>query len=151
MSTFSKSIVLIALVGVLLSSCASQPLTSPVPVTPQGNNPYAPQSGDEALARGDTEIVSASILVAESFPLQISVSLAYRLPTPCYQLRAKIDQPDSQNRIQLEIYGVAPKDKPCNLMALLTPQETNISLGSFPAGHYIVWINGQQSGEFDTQ
>jgi hypothetical protein len=62
-----------------------------------------------------------------------------------------ISQPNSQNSIQLDIYGVAPKDKPCNLMALLTPQETNISLGSFPTGHYSVWVNGQQSGEFDAQ
>jgi hypothetical protein len=36
-------------------------------------------------------------------------------------------------------------------MALLTPQEMNISLGSFPAGHYTVWVNGQQVGEFDVQ
>jgi len=102
------------------------------------------------MARGDAEIVSASVLMAESFPPQISVSLAYRLPTPCYQLRVSISQPDSQNRIQLEIYGVAFKDKPCNLMALLMPQETNISLGSFPAGHYSVWVNGVQVGEFNS-
>jgi hypothetical protein len=100
------------------------------------------------MMRGDIEIVSASVLMAESFPPQISFSLAYLLTTPCYQLRASIGQPDSQNRIQMEIYGVAPKDKPCNLMALLTPQEANISLGNFPAGHYTVWVNGVQVGEF---
>jgi hypothetical protein len=120
-------------------------------VIPQENNPYAPQAGDETLTRGDVEIVSVSVPMAGSFPSQVSVSLAYRLPTPCYQLRVSISQPDNQNRIQLDIYGVAPKDKPCNLMALITPQETNISLGSFPAGHYIVLVNGQQAGEFDAQ
>ena len=103
------------------------------------------------MIRGDAEIVSASVLMAESYPPQISVSLAFWLPTPCYQLRESISRPDSQNRIQLEIYGVAPKDKPCNLMALLTPQAANISLCSFPAGHYSVWVNGQQVGEFDAQ
>ena len=101
--------------------------------------------------RGDVEIVTASVLTAESFPPQISVSLAYRLPSPCYQLRVSLSQPDGQNRIQLEIYGVAPKDKPCTLMALSTPQEASISLGSFPAGHYSVWINGVQVGEFTTK
>ncbi len=151
MSKLGNSIVLIVLVGVLLSACASQPVASPVPVTPQENNPYAPQAGDETLTRGDVEIVSVSVPMAGSFPSQVSVSLAYRLPTPCYQLRVSISQPDNQNRIQLDIYGVAPKDKPCNLMALITPQETNISLGSFPAGHYIVLVNGQQAGEFDAQ
>jgi hypothetical protein len=62
-----------------------------------------------------------------------------------------ISQPNNQNRIQLEIFGVAPKDKPCSLMALLTPLETIINLGSLPDGHYSVWANGQQMGEFDAQ
>ena len=148
MSKLSKSIVLIALTGVLLAACASQPTATPLSV-PSGNNPYAPQPGDETMTRGDAEIVSASVLAAESFPLQFSVSLSYRLPTPCYQLRVDIAQPDSQNRIQLTVYGVTPKDKPCTLMAILTPQEANISLGSFPAGHYTVWVNGAQVGKFD--
>jgi hypothetical protein len=151
MSKLGNSIVLIVLVGILMSACASQPVASPVPVTPQEKNPYAPQPSDETMRRGDAEIVSSSVLVAGSFPSQVSVSLAYRLPTPCYQLRVSITQPDSQNSIQLSIYAVAPKDKPCNLMALLTPQETNISLGSFPAGHYNVLVNVQQAGEFDAQ
>jgi len=151
MFKLGRFIVLIIFVGTLLSACTSQPVASPVPVTPQENNPYAPQPGDETMRRGDAEIVSSSVLMAGSFPSQVSISLAYRLPTPCYQLRVSISQPDSQNRIQLSIYGVAPKDKPCNLMALLTPQETNISLGSFPTGHYNVLVNGQQAGEFDTQ
>lgn len=101
------------------------------------------------MMRGEAEIVSASVLTAESFPPQISVSLAYRLPTPCFQLRVSISQPDSQNEIYLDIYGVAPKNKSCTLMALLTPLEANISLASFPAGHYTVWVNGHQVGEFD--
>jgi hypothetical protein len=149
MSKLGKSFVLIVIVGFLLASCTSQPVDSPAPVSPQGNNPFAPQSGDETMARGDAEIVSASVLAAESFPPQISLSLAYRLTTPCHQLRVSISQPDSQNRIHLEIYGVAPKDKPCNLMALITPQEARFSLGSFPTGHYTIWVNGVQIGAFD--
>ena len=151
MSRLSKSFVFVALFGVLLVACASQPTATPAPVPPQGNNPYAPQPGDEAMTRGDAEIISSSVLMEGSSPPQISVPLAYRLPTPCHQLRVSISQADSQNRIQLEIYGVAPKDKPCSLMALLTPQQTNISLGSFLTGHYSVWVNGQQAGEFDVQ
>ena len=103
MSKLGNSIVLIVLVGVPLSACASQPIASPVPVTPQENNPYAPHLGDETMTRGDVEIVSASVLMEGSFPSQVSVSLAYRLPTPCYQLRVSISQPNSQNSIQLDI------------------------------------------------
>lgn len=61
MSKLGKSLVLIALVGALLAACASQPAATPVPVTPQGNNPYATQLGDEAMTRGDAEIVSAPV------------------------------------------------------------------------------------------
>jgi hypothetical protein len=151
MSILGKSFVLIVLVSLLLAACASQPTATPVHMTPQGNNPYLPQSGDETMLRGDAEIVSISVLMAETLPPDFSISLAYRLPTTCYQLRVTISQPDSQNRIQLGIYGLVPKDKPCNMMALLTPQEASIGLGSFPAGHYTVWVNGQQVGEFDAQ
>lgn len=147
MSKLGKSIIIILLVGIL-SACTSQPLASPVPVPVRGDNSYAPQSGDGSLMRGEAEIVSASVLVTESLPIQISILLAYRLPTPCHQLRVRQSQPDSQDRIQLDVYGVAIKDKPCTLMALSTPQEATISLGSFPAGQYSVWINGLQVGEF---
>jgi hypothetical protein len=148
MSTISKSFIIILLVGVLSAACTSQPSASLVPVPGKGNDPYAPQSGDASMMRGEAEIVSASVLTTESLPIQVSVSFAFRLPTPCYQLRVSRWQADSQNRIQMEIYGVAPKDKPCNLMALSTPQEASISLGGFPSGQYSVWINGGQVGEF---
>ena len=100
------------------------------------------------MMRGETEIVSATVIKSETFPPQISVSLFYRLPTPCYQLRVSTSQPDIRGRIQVDIYGVAIKDKACTLMALATPQAASISLGSFIAGQYTVWVNGTQAGEF---
>jgi hypothetical protein len=142
MSQNLKSYVLILFVGILLAACAA-PTATPIPAA----NLYGSQPGDETMMRGDVEIVSASVMTAPS----VSVSLSYRLPTPCYQLRVSISQPDSQNRIQLSIYALAPKDKPCTLMALLTPLEASISLGSFPTGSYTVWINGEQVGQFSAR
>jgi hypothetical protein len=134
--------------AVLLSACGAQPTASPTPIPVQGDNLYAPQPGDAGMMQGKVEIVSASVVVAESMPPQISVALAYRLVTPCNDLRVSVSQPDSADRIQLQVYGVAPKDKPCTLMALATPQKTSISLGSYPAGTYTVWVNGAEVGEF---
>ncbi len=151
MSTLGKSIILILLLAVLSAACTSQPSASLVPIPGKGDDPYSPQSSDGSMMRGEVEIVSASLLTAESLPHQISVSLAYRLPSPCYQLRVNRSKPDGQNRIQMEIYGVAPKDKPCTLMALSTPQEASISMGSFPPGQFSVWINGMQVGEFTSK
>jgi len=143
MSKHIKSLALILLAGLLLAACAPKQTVTPIPET----SSFSPQPGDETMNRGEVEIVSVVFLTSPG----VSVSFSYRLPTPCYQLRVGISQPDSQNRIQLEIYAVTPKDKPCNLMALSTPQETTISLGSLPAGHYSAWINGQQVGEFDAK
>ena len=148
MSKHLTSSILIVLIGILLVACTSQLGGLPVPTTVSGNNAFDPQPGDGRLVRGDVEIVSASIQAAESFPPRFSLSLAYRLITPCHQLRVIVSEPDGHHRIHLEIFSMEPRDKPCNLMALQTPQQANISLGSFPTGDYTVWVNGHQVGEF---
>ena len=148
MSKQLTSSILIILIGILLVACTSPLGGLPVPTPVSGNNPFDPQPGDGRLARGDVEIVSTSILAVELFPPRFSLSLAYRLITPCHQLRVIVSQPDGHHRIHLEIFSIAPGDKPCSLMALRTPQQANISLGSFPTGDYTVWVNGHQVGEF---
>jgi len=70
-------------------------------------------------------------------------------PTPCYQLRMEVRGPGEQNQIQLKAYGVAEKDKPCTLMALATPLQANLNLGSLPKGHYTMILNDNQIGEVD--
>jgi hypothetical protein len=30
------------------------------------------------------------------------------------------------------------------------PFEANIDLGTYPSGHYSVWVNGELAGEFDS-
>ena len=108
---------------------------------------YAPRAGDDALQRGNVYITSADILIMESYPLQFAVILKGNLPTPCHELRVIYDQPDAENKIKLEVYSVADPNAVCAQM--LRPFEQNISLGSFPAGHYTVWVNDRQVGEFD--
>jgi hypothetical protein len=62
----------------------------------------------------------------------------------------EIAQPDSKNRIDITAYAVAEKDKPCALMALATPLQASLNLGSFPSGHYSLWLNGVKVDEFDS-
>jgi hypothetical protein len=135
------------LLGLLLVACASQASAAP---TLQFDNPYPPQAGDSSLMRGEVTIDSASINVAESRPPQITLDFAYFQPTPCYQLRVEASGPDSQGRIDITAYAVAEKDKPCTLMALATPLQASVPLGAFPGGHYTVWLNGVQVGQFDS-
>jgi len=131
----------------LLSACGAKATETPVF---QGNNPYASQPGDSDLMYGDLTIDSTSVFLTKSQPPQVLVNFAYFQPTPCYQLRVEVNGPDEQNHINLKGYTVAEKDKPCNLMALATPLQASLNLGSVPAGHYTVFLNDNQIGEFDS-
>ena len=145
MKTFRN--ILFALTIVILTACGPKATQHPIL---QVNNLYAPQAGDNELMAGDITIDSSSVFLAESQPPQVMVNFAYFQPTPCYQLRVEISGPDADNHINLKAYAVAEKDKPCALMALATPLQASLNLGSLPSGHYIVVLNGNQIGEFDS-
>jgi hypothetical protein len=70
------------------------------------------------------------------------------LLTPCNQLRVADNPPDEQNRIDVDVYSVSDPTQMC--IQVLEPFEANIGLGSFPSGHYSVWVNGDMVGEFDS-
>jgi hypothetical protein len=146
MKPFNR-ITMLMIALVFFAACSPKATATPVS---QGNNPYAPQAGDSDLMTGDVRIDSSSIALAKSEPPQVIMNFAYFQPTPCYQLRVEVSAPDSQNQIVLKAYAVAEKDKPCALMALSTPLQASLNLGSFPKGHYIVLLNGSQIGEFDS-
>jgi len=145
MKTFNR-IILFALFAMLVAACGPKA----TPATLHFDNPYAPQPGDSNLMAGDIKINSSSVSLAESQPPQVMVNFAYFQPTPCYKLRVEVSGPDQQNQISLKAYAVAEKDKPCTLMALSTPLQASLNLGSVPKGHYTVLLNGNQIGEFDS-
>jgi hypothetical protein len=146
MKPFNR-IALFLLAVMLFTACSPKATATPVF---QGNNPYAPQAGDSSLMTGEVRIDSSSIALAKSEPPQLMVNFAYFQPTPCYQLRVEVSQPDAQNQIASKAYAVAEKDKPCTLMALAIPLQASLNLGSFSKGHYTVLLNGSQIGEFDS-
>ena len=147
MKTFIR-ILFAVLAGLLFTGCGT---SAPAGAsTPQSSNPYAPQPGDSAMMRGDIRLVSAGVRLAESYPPQVFLHFEYFQPTPCFSLRVKPSQPDAQKQIHITAYAVAEKDKPCALMALATPLKADLALGSFPKGHYTVWLNGSNVGDFDS-
>ena len=144
-----KRILSLLFVLVFLSACGARAAAA-TPFALQFENPYAPQAGDSDLMAGDIQVDSASVSMAESQPPQLMVNFAYFQPTPCYKLRVEASNPDAKNQINLKAYAVAEKDKPCTLMALSTPLQASLNLGSLPKGHYTVLLNGNQIGEFDS-
>jgi hypothetical protein len=63
-------------------------------------------------------------------------------------LRAILNPPDEENKIVVEAYSVVNPDVICT--QVLQPFEESMDLGTYPSGHYTVWINGEMAGEFDT-
>ncbi|HEY3476200.1 MAG TPA: hypothetical protein VGK56_16415, partial [Anaerolineales bacterium] len=103
--------------------------------------------GDKDLIRGNVYLNNASVVIRESFPPQISLLISGDLPTPCNQLRAEVSAPDQENKITVDLYSVSDPDRMC--VQVLEPFEESIDLGTYPSGHYTVWVNGEMIGEFD--
>jgi hypothetical protein len=150
----------------LVAACAPQPstpdepgsqppdtaVTSPpvneMPTNGPSVNPFSPKPGDEQLSRGDVFINEKSLVIRESYPPQISLALKGDLPTPCHELRAEVAPPDAENKIQVQVYSVVDPNMACT--QVLESFEEFIDLGTFPPGHYSVWVNGEVAGEFDS-
>lgn len=159
---FHKLLV-ITIFAVFIPACAGNlPVTEPPAAAPTQNtaaptnqppseplnNEYLPQPGDENFSRGEVFIDNSDLLIMESFPVQIALVFEGNLPTPCNHLRVIANPPDDENRIQVEAYSVINPAETC--IQVLEPFQANVMLGSFPTGHYSLWLNGEMVGEFDS-
>jgi hypothetical protein len=143
-----KKILITSLLAALLTACspatsASTPSESPDPAL----GDYTPKPADSTLTRGPVFLDSTDLLTMESFPLQFSLNMKGNLPTPCHQLRISSNGPDAQNQIHLDVYSVVDPNVVC--AEVLEPFDVNFPLGSFPTGHYILFVNEAQVAEFD--
>lgn len=129
-------------------AAVTNPPGGTTPVNEPPVNPLAPKPGDAKLTRGKVFIQESGLVIRESFPPQISLMFSGDLPTPCHELRAMINPPNEENKIIVEAYSVVDPNMVCT--QVLKPFQGSIDLGTFPGGHYTVWINGEMAGEFDT-
>jgi hypothetical protein len=81
-------------------------------------------------------------------PPQMLLNFSYFPPTPCHQLRVAVASPNAENRIDVTAYGLT-SNEPCTQEAISTSLPASLDLGTLPAGHYSVWLNGAMVGEFD--
>ena len=132
--------------AVVLAACtpATPPNESESPAPGAGD--YTPKPGDSELMRGTVFLDSTDLLTMESYPLQFMLVLKGNLPTPCHALRVAVSKPDAQSKIAVDVYSVTDPDTAC--IQVLEPFEANVPLGSFPAGNYTVWVNGELVAEF---
>ena len=154
MRTFNCIPVFVVIV-LLAAACSAAPTAAPVAQATQApeiimGNPYSPKSGDSGMMRDEVTIGAVALALTKSVPPQVVVDFDYVTPTPCHKLRVEVGQPDAQKQIKINAYTVAEKNKACALMALATPLKASLNLGSFPKGHYSLWLNIKQVGEFDS-
>ena len=129
---------------VATSPASTDQNTVETPVMPS----YAPQPGDINFERGTLYHGESMLILRESFPVQVVLGLGGELPTPCHQLRAIVNPPDTENKIVVEAYTVVNPELNC--IQVLKPFQEMIELGTFPSGHYTVWVNETLIGEFDS-
>ncbi|PKN93118.1 MAG: hypothetical protein CVU44_11875 [Chloroflexi bacterium HGW-Chloroflexi-6] len=151
---------------IALSACQPAPANLPEPENPDSTvtspslppdtsvgswreeSPYAVQPGDEKLQGGNIYINSSELLTLESYPPQFVLSVSGDLPDPCHQLRVKVTEADSENRIYVSVYTLVNPDAIC--IQVLKPFDINIPLGSFPTGEYQLYLNGEKVADFQS-
>ena len=107
---------------------------------------YPPTDADSAMTRGDFTLASASLQPRADAPGQADLIAAGSLPTACSQIRVRLNPPDAQNKIVVEVYSVVEKDKSC--AQTLQPFDGKLALlGGYPSGKYTVVVNDKPAGE----
>ncbi len=153
-----KHLIILFIAMLILAACAPAATETMDPNTPVNSgstpdqkpseSPNSPQPGDDKLERGNVFINESSLLIRESYPPQIVLVLSGDLPTPCHKLRVEISEPDAENKIMADVYTVVDPGVMC--IQVLKPFEETVELGTYPSGHFTVWVNGEMIGEFDS-
>jgi predicted small lipoprotein YifL len=157
MKKMYRKMFVLVLVFAFLAACSPTGIL-PNPGTENNNDANAPTSSEdpqapgkvphvnENLQPGNVFIDETQLLIMESFPPQFNLVIRGNLPTPCHQLHVVQNDPDAQNRINIEVISLVDPDQIC--IQVLQPFEEVVSLGSFADGAYTVLINGEKVSEF---
>jgi inhibitor of cysteine peptidase len=102
-----------------------------------GGSPAQPS--DPMLVR-PAVTTSVSVLILESFPVQVHARLIGELGDACTEL-LPITQTRSGNEIALTVQSQRPRDAIC-AQVLSVFDEVVVLEGAFPPGHYALLVNG---------
>ena len=103
-------------------------------------------SVEPGMLRATVTPAQTEILLLETFPVQVRLSVAGELPNPCANLGWAVSPGDDQGRIEVALYADQPNGAAC--VQILAPYAETIPLGTFEPGSYGVFVNGQQVEEF---
>lgn len=149
-----KTLFVAALLAGILAGCGPEEAAvepQPQPTDSANAQPLPTdviEPGKGGPVQGPVYLSHASIIVMESFPVQVSVLLQGDLPTPCHSFHYTLAEPDAENAIHLSLYSEAEPDVMC--IQVLQPFEESIRLPmeGRPEGTYRVYVDGDLVGEF---
>jgi hypothetical protein len=131
--------------GWLLTLTFAIPLLGAGCGTQPGLGALAP-SVEPGMLRSAVTPAQTEILLLETFPVQVRLSVAGELPNPCARLGWSVSPGDDQGRIEVALFADQPTGTAC--IQVLAPYAETIPLGSFERGSYGVFVNGQPVEEF---
>jgi hypothetical protein len=102
---------------------------------------YKPRDGDDQLTKGNVYLDTAEVL-QEASPV---LHLTGNLPTPCNELRVKMEVTGGKNEVAVQVYSLSAPDKICT--QVLVPFEQKIPFEQISSGKYQVTVNGKAAGE----
>lgn len=97
----------------------------------------APPEGDGTII-ANMPIAEIEVLLAESHPVQVTVEVNGWLPDSC-TTHHETHQTQEGNTITIQITTIRPKDFAC--ATVVTEYQERVSIGTLPAGNYIVIVN----------
>lgn len=118
--------------------------TSPISIPTTMPSPYDPKESDAGLLRGNVFLTATDVLVLESYPPRYVLILRGALPTPCHQLRIRVQPPDAKGNVQIEVYSVVDGNQICIQVLKDFEVQYPLELG---AGEYTFWVNGKKVGK----
>jgi hypothetical protein len=137
-----KRSLLVALLAIGVIACGAggdQPIDSSDPTPPTTSGGTIPDDAGPVFVDG------TDILLMESFPVQVALSVTGNLPTPCHEPVWRVE--DDGTTISVTLASVTDPSVMCT--QVLEPFQISIPLGAFESGSRTVTLNGTEVGEFD--
>ena len=140
------------LLSLFLVSCtALQPPPTPTPtvapplVLKSEENPYAPKLEDVSLKQDNVTLTAVSLSERYDLtPIRAQLYISGSMPSVCSEPRVKVNPPNGQYQINVEVYSVANFKLKCE--NVFQQFEASILLGQYSPGQDTVWVNDNFAG-----
>lgn len=142
---------ILLILSLLLGGCLPQNAQPPTPITGvpylihQEENPYAPRIEDVRLQQDN--VILTSISLSERYdltPIRAELHILGSMPSVCSEPRIKVNPPNEQYQISVEVYSVT--DLKLNCENVFQQFKVNLLLGEYSPGQYTVWVNDNPAG-----